>query len=237
MISGLPSAPMPSPASGWAAARADNRPAPAAAAATAGCASCGSDACKGCGGAEKSRRISRLSEEDQREVEALKARDREVRAHEQAHQAAGGVHAGAASYSYQRGPDGRSYAVGGEVPIDASEVRGDPEATIEKMQQVKKAALAPAEPSGQDRKVAALADAKIAQARAEMRRGEAGGEGEDGPAGETIQPSLSQQLAEMRTTSPGEDPSSASTGPADLTAYAANAYRHPALANTIRDAR
>ncbi len=165
-------------------------------------------------------------------MEALKARDREVRAHERAHQAAGGQHAGAASYTFQKGPDGRSYAVGGEVPIDASEIKGDPQATIEKMQQVKAAALAPAEPSGQDRKVAALADSKIAQARAELnrRRGEDGGEGETAAPGERLQPSLNQQIAEMRQAGAPSATSSASTSPTDLTAYAAHAYRHQASA-------
>ena len=101
-----------------------------------------------------------LSDQERQAVAKLKATDREVRAHEQAHATAGGQHAGAPSYEYQRGPDGRQYAVGGEVPIDTSPVPGDPEATIDKMEVVKRAALAPAEPSGQDRSVAAQADAK-----------------------------------------------------------------------------
>ena len=74
-----------------------------------------------------------LSKEEQAQVAKLKARDAEVRAHEQAHKNVGGQYAGAISYEFQKGPDGRSYAVGGEVPIDASEIAGDPEATIEKM--------------------------------------------------------------------------------------------------------
>ena len=175
----------------------------------------------------KSRRVARPadaarpSEEDQARIDALKARDREVRAHERAHQAAGGQYAGAASYTFERGPDGRAYAVGGEVPIDASEIKGDPEATIEKMEQVKAAALAPAEPSGQDRKVAAMADAKAAQARAELNRADE--EGETGGKVDRLQPSLSQQIAELR------DGDSA----AGLEAYAANAYHHPALAGVV----
>jgi hypothetical protein len=91
-----------------------------------------------------------------------------VRAHEQAHAAAGGALAGAPSFTYQRGPDGRSYAVGGEVPIEVSVVDGDPEATIRKMQQVLQAALAPQSPSDADRSIAASAQAKIATARAEL---------------------------------------------------------------------
>ncbi len=105
---------------------------------------------------------------EQKKIDKLEKRDQEVRAHEQAHANAGGQYAGTPSYDYERGPDGQSYAVGGEVKIDVSKVKDDPEATINKMQQVQRAALAPAEPSGQDRKVAAEAGQKIQQARSEM---------------------------------------------------------------------
>ncbi|WP_373186425.1 putative metalloprotease CJM1_0395 family protein [Halopseudomonas sp.] len=105
---------------------------------------------------------------EQTEIRELSARDREVRAHEQAHMAVGGQYAGAVSYDYSRGPDGRLYATGGSVSIDISPVAGDPAATIAKMQQVQRAALAPAEPSGADRAVAAQAAQMIAQARAEV---------------------------------------------------------------------
>ena len=60
------------------------------------------------------------------------------------------------------------YAVGGEVSIDSSPVEGDPAATITKMEQVKRAALAPAEPSGQDRSVASSAAQAEAAARMEL---------------------------------------------------------------------
>jgi hypothetical protein len=102
------------------------------------------------------------------ESSKLKQRDAEVRAHEQAHAAAGGAFAGSPSYQYQRGPDGGSYAVGGEVPIDVSAVAGDPAATIAKMEQVKRAALAPRDPSDADRAIAATADAQILAARHEQ---------------------------------------------------------------------
>jgi hypothetical protein len=98
----------------------------------------------------------------------LKARDREVRAHEVAHQAVGGQYAGAISYVYERGPDGAQYAVGGEVSIDTAPVEGDPQATIEKMRTVRAAALAPAEPSPQDRAVAAQAMQLMLQAQSEL---------------------------------------------------------------------
>lgn len=110
-----------------------------------------------------------LSSEEQNQVADLKARDQEVRTHEMAHMMVGGslVRKGA-SYQYQTGPDGQRYAVGGEVSIDSSAVSGDPSATIRKMQQVKRAALAPAEPSSQDRAVAAAAAKTEAAARQEL---------------------------------------------------------------------
>lgn len=102
------------------------------------------------------------------QIKELKARDTEVRVHEQAHAAVGGQHAGSPSYEYQRGPDGTNYAVGGEVQIDVGAISGDPQATIEKMQTVRSAALAPAQPSGADRAIAADATQKIATAQAEL---------------------------------------------------------------------
>lgn len=111
-----------------------------------------------------------LSPEQKQEVDKLKKRDQEVKAHENAHVAAGsGIVQGGATYQYQRGSDGRMYAVGGEVKIDTSRAR-TPEDTIRKMQQVKKAALAPSQPSAQDRSVAAQASQIEAEARAELTK-------------------------------------------------------------------
>lgn len=105
------------------------------------------------------------------ELTRLQTRDREVRAHEQAHLAAGGrwVTSGP-SYSYRLGPDGKRYAVGGEVGIDASPVSGDPQATIDKARQVRVAALAPAQPSAQDLRIAAQASSMEQQAQQELAR-------------------------------------------------------------------
>ena len=58
--------------------------------------------------------------------------------------------------------------MGGEVHIDTSEVPGDPEATLKKMKQVRNAALAPADPSAQDLKVASQASAQAAKALADL---------------------------------------------------------------------
>jgi len=97
----------------------------------------------------------------------LSARDREVRAHEQAHASIGGQYAGAAQFQYQQGPDGVRYAVAGEVPIDIGR-EATPEETLRKAQIVKRAALAPAEPSPQDRSVAAEATRLEAEAKQDL---------------------------------------------------------------------
>lgn len=125
--------------------------------------------------ADRAQRKDELTAEERQQVEKLKSRDAEVRAHEAAHMGAGGSHVrGGASYSYQPGPDGRQYAVGGEVSIDVSSVAGNPQATIQKMLQVRAAALAPAEPSGADRGVAARAAQVEAEARQQLAERAAG---------------------------------------------------------------
>lgn len=104
-----------------------------------------------------------FSEAERREVAQLKNRDREVRQHEAAHRNAAGQHArGGARFSYQTGPDGKRYTVGGEVAIDTRAVPNDPHTTLNKAHTVRRAALAPAEPSPQDHKVA-LQAAKLEQ--------------------------------------------------------------------------
>lgn len=110
-----------------------------------------------------------LSPEEKQDVEKLKARDAEVRAHENAHlAAAGGFAKGGIKYEYQRGPDNQQYAVGGHVEIDTSKVPGDPTRSIQKAETVRRAALAPADPSGADRQVAARASRTMTNARAEL---------------------------------------------------------------------
>jgi len=127
-----------------------------------------------------------LSEAEEKQVQELKERDREVRAHEQAHARVGGAYASAPSYTFQQGPDGKRYAIGGEVQIDTAKER-TPEATIRKMQIVIRAATAPAEPSSQDLKVAQQARSQLSEAQAELRQQKAeelnGGDEEAGAIG------------------------------------------------------
>ncbi len=108
-----------------------------------------------------------LSQEAQ-EIRALQLRDKEVRSHEAAHAAAGGQYAGSPSFSYTKGADGRSYVTDGEVSIDVAAVPGDPEATLQKANQVRAAALAPAQPSSQDMKVAQKAQVMATKARQKL---------------------------------------------------------------------
>lgn len=110
----------------------------------------------------------RLSEEELAQVRQLQARDRAVRQHEQAHMsAAAGLATSGPSYTYQRGPDGINYAIGGEVSIDVSPGR-TPEETLEKAKTIERAALAPKDPSGADRAVAAQARNMAQEAQQEI---------------------------------------------------------------------
>lgn len=109
-----------------------------------------------------------LSQQELQEVAQLKAIDTKVRAHEMAHLAvAGSLAMGGMNFQYEKGPDGKSYAVAGDVSINASK-GATPQATIDKMRVVRAAALAPADPSAQDRKVAAEATATMGQAEQQL---------------------------------------------------------------------
>ena len=108
-----------------------------------------------------------LTDKEKREVERLRQREAEVKAHEEAHRLAGGRYIrGPIQYEYETGPDGKRYISGGEVSIDTTE-ENDPEKTEKKMQTVRRAALAPLNPSATDRAVAAEAARKENKARHE----------------------------------------------------------------------
>ncbi len=160
---------------------------------------------------------SELTDEERQQVEELQKRDAEVRRHEQAHKAAAGQHArGGATFETETGPDGRSYAVGGEVSIDTSPVEGDPEATIRKMQQIRAAALAPSEPSSQDRQVAAQAARAEQQARTEPSKNGAAGDSASSPTSSaepaTADVSSPTEPAGSPAQPNGSDPASVSAG-------------------------
>lgn len=120
----------------------------------------------------KSKTGEELSQSEKMLISKLQARDLEVRAHEQAHMAAGAGLAGSATYTYQEGPDGKMYAIGGEVPISIPASK-TPEEAIANARKVRAAALAPADPSPQDYKVAATAAMMEMKAQMQLREKEA----------------------------------------------------------------
>jgi hypothetical protein len=136
-----------------------------------------------------------LSSSAQSKVDQLKEIDRKVKAHEQAHIAAGGeLIRGGANFSYQKGPDGKLYAIGGDVSIDTSPGR-TPEDTVVRAQRIRSAALAPADPSAQDRRVAADASAMELSARGEVAASK-NTESTAGDNGEVASSAVSNAVAE-----------------------------------------
>jgi hypothetical protein len=180
----------------------------------------------GLGGAEE------LTEDERQQVDELQARDREVRQHEQAHLAAAGdLASGGPSYTYQTGPDGKRYAVGGEVQIRLAEGR-TAEETLDNARRAKRAALAPAEPSPQDRNVAARADALALSAQreiAEERR--AGGDESTSDAAGRVGATATTESDAAASPVDGPAVRQAATAASPLAAIARAAY-----ANTIRSA-
>lgn len=143
-----------------------------------------------------------LTDQQESLVRELSARDREVRTHEAAHANVGGQFAGAVSLTFERGPDGQAYAVAGAVPIDVSAVPNDPAATIAKARVVRRAALAPSQPSAADRAVAAQATALEQQASAEL-------------VAESVESSRSAIESDTdQATSPSSDPVESNAEPA-----------------------
>ena len=114
-----------------------------------------------------SKTLDELSMDERALLNKLQARDSEVKAHEAAHKAVGGALAGSASYSYQKGPDGKMYAIGGEVPISMKEGQ-TPQETLTNARVIKAAALAPANPSAQDYAVASAATVMELKAQQEI---------------------------------------------------------------------
>lgn len=142
-----------------------------------------------------------LTDAERQQVQSLRQTDAEIRRHEQAHAMVGGPYAGAPRYQYTKGPDGKQYAISGQVSIDASPIPGDPQATIQKLRIVRRAALAPSDPSGQDQQVAASAQRGIIEARQELaeekaeERAENAAESGQEVIGENIGPIRDEALA------------------------------------------
>lgn len=129
----------------------------------------GADDTKAAANEEKKAREAELTPEELRRIAELKRIDATVRAHEQAHINVGrDLITSGPNYEYTYGPDGKRYAVSGEVGIDTSPER-EPEANIEKGQRIQDTALAPADPSPQDYQVAATGRQLEDQGRRDLR--------------------------------------------------------------------
>ena len=162
-----------------------------------------------------------LTDEEKEVVEKLKKRDQEVRTHEQAHVAAGGSYVrGGIKYDFQRGPDQKQYAVGGAVNIDTSKVEGNPEKTIEKAQVVRRAALAPADPSTKDKQVAQAASKMEVEARNELRE-------------EKTEETEGVESGSQVTVSPETDPENSANSASDNEKEKALKERFSASANSL----
>lgn len=118
---------------------------------------------------DKLKSANELSIDERRLVQDLQSRDTEVRAHEAAHQGAGGGMTGGASYTYQQGPDGRMYAIGGEVSISIQS-GSTPQEAVRNAQQAIAAAMAPSDPSGQDFAVASSAMVMLMKAQQQLAK-------------------------------------------------------------------
>ena len=140
------------------------------------------------------------------EIRELVRRDREVRAHKAAHLAAGGRHTSRATFIYERAPNGVLYAVGGEVETDLSPVTNNPEATLRTAQALRQAALAPAQPSAQDRVVAQKAAQMALQARAELLGEAISGDNETAEEPSTGNDPAAQKIQSGRATTTDESP-------------------------------
>lgn len=101
---------------------------------------------------------SGMTEAEQVQLEDLKKRDAEVRQHEQGHMAMlGGYAIGGPMFTYQAGPDGRAYAVGGSVNVDMSSTGSDA-ADSAKALRIRAAASGVGDMSAADMSVAAQAE-------------------------------------------------------------------------------
>lgn len=160
----------------------------------------------------------------QQQISRLRQIEEKVKAHEAAHKAVGGNLASSASYSYTQGPDGRSYITGGEVQIDMSSGQ-TPEETIARMQQVIRAALAPSDPSGQDRAVAAQAANQMSQAQ--QQKAQLASPNAESDPSQPVDPAKEAMRAAVDSDAKGTSNSSTTKNGTD--AQVQQAYSNPAV--------
>ena len=114
--------------------------------------------------------VGEMTLEQANELKRMQSQADKVVSHEGAHAMIGGtLMLGGPVYQYELGPDGEVYETAGQSRIDMSPIAGNPQGTIFKMQHVKRAAMAPLNPSGADRVVASQADQIENQARKHLQ--------------------------------------------------------------------
>lgn len=185
----------------------------------------------------------KLDSSEQQYVRELAVIDASVRAHEAAHiGAGGGVVSGGATFGYTRGPDGKMYATSGEVPISMKEGK-TPEETIQNARQIVSAAMAPADPSPQDYKVAANAAQMEAQARSEQAaerteeikqqtEGSTNTQDSQGSDSKTSEDSVNRDLANMESKNTSDTQERKPFIENTLAAYAIKSYTANAASNS-----
>jgi hypothetical protein len=90
----------------------------------------------------------------ERVLDKFEATDARTHTHEQTH--ASSVHASTPDYTYQQGPDGKLYALGGSVRMDTS-VPKDEAAAAAKMENLSQASTAPHDLSAADAQISRTA--------------------------------------------------------------------------------
>lgn len=114
--------------------------------------------------------VGEMTLEQANELKRIQGKAEKVVSHEDAHAMVGGtLMLGGPTYQYELGPDGEVYESSGQSRIDMSPLVGNPQGTVFKMQHVKRAAMAPLNPSGADRVVASQADQIENQARKQLK--------------------------------------------------------------------
>jgi hypothetical protein len=106
---------------------------------------------------EQSSGIGKYDEQDfARVLDKFKQTDTNIRSHEQIHASIGAT-TSPISYTYEKGPDGKMYAVGGKVTLDTS-LPDDPKAAAFKLDMLQKTASGPIDSSGADNTIASQAN-------------------------------------------------------------------------------
>lgn len=108
-----------------------------------------------------------LTPEELATIQGLQQAEKSVRVHEQAHKAVSVDVTSGIMYTHTTSPDNERYITGGEVSITAG-TSSKEEEILQILENVRDAALAPADPSPQDLRIAASTNAQIQQIQSKL---------------------------------------------------------------------